>query len=49
MLLKAGANVSITNKHGETATTCAQKGLEMQQARLNKQQAIISTLQSRPK
>jgi len=49
MLLKAGANVSITNKHGETATTRAQKELEMQQARLEKQKAIISTLQSRSK
>jgi ankyrin repeat protein len=49
MLLKAGANVSIANKHGDTATAIAQKGLEKQQARLRKQQDIISMLQSRPK
>jgi methionine synthase I (cobalamin-dependent) len=49
MLLKAGANVSITNKHGETATTLAQKRLERQQAELQKQQAVISKLQSPPK
>ena len=49
MLLKAGANVSITNQNGETATAIAQKGLQEQQARLTKQQDIISTLQSRPK
>jgi len=42
MLLKAGANVSIANKHGETATARAQKGLE-------KQQAIVSMLQSHSK
>jgi ankyrin repeat protein len=42
MLLKAGANVSITNKQGETAAALAQKEIE-------KQQAIISKLQSRPK
>jgi ankyrin repeat protein len=49
MLLKAGANVSITNKRGETATAIAKKGLEKQQATLRKQQDIISMLQSRPK
>jgi hypothetical protein len=49
MLLKAGANVSITNQNGETATAIARKGLQEQQARLTKQQDIISTLQSRPK
>jgi Ankyrin repeats (3 copies)/Ankyrin repeat len=42
MLVKAGANVSIANKRGETATSSAQKGLE-------KHQAIVSMLQSRPK
>jgi ankyrin repeat protein len=42
MLLKAGANVSIANKDGETAIARAQKGLE-------KQQAIVSMLQSRPR
>ena len=42
MLLKAGANVSITDKGGETAITRAQKTLA-------KQQAIISQLQSAPK
>ena len=46
MLLKAGANVSITDIGGETATTRTQKGL----AKLvEKQQAIISKLQSPPK
>ena len=49
MLLKAGANVSIANKRGETATAIAQKGLEKQQATLRKQQDIISMLQSHPK
>ena len=49
MLLKAGANDSITNKRGETATAIAQKGLEKQQTTLRKQQDIISMLQSRPK
>jgi hypothetical protein len=49
MLLKAGANVSIANKHGETAISRAQRGLKDQQARLAKQQAIISTLQTRSK
>jgi len=42
MLLKAGANVSITDKRGETATSLAQKTLA-------KQQAMLSKLQSRPK
>ena len=49
MLLKAGANVSITDKRGETATTLAQKALAKQQAIVEKQQAIISKLQSPPK
>ena len=48
MLLKAGANVSITDKRGETATTLAQKTLAKQQAIVEKQQAMISKLQSRP-
>ena len=42
MLLKAGADVSITTEAGETAITRAQKTLA-------KQQAIISKLQSPPK
>ena len=42
MLLKAGANVRITDISGETAITRAQKTLA-------KQQAIISKLQSPPK
>lgn len=49
MLLKAGANVSITDKRGETATSLAQKALARQQAIVEKQQAILSKLQSRPK
>ena len=48
MLLKAGANVSITDKRGETAATFAQKRLERQLAELQKQQDIILKLQSRP-
>ena len=42
MLLKAGANVNITDIGGETAITRAQKTLA-------KQQAIISKLQAAPK
>ena len=42
MLLKAGANVNITDIGGETAITRAQKTLA-------KQQAIVSKLQSPPK
>ena len=49
MLLKAGANVSITDKRGETATSFAQKTLAKQQAIVEKQQAIISKLRSPPK
>lgn len=49
LLLKAGANVSITDKRGETATSLAQKALAKQQAIVEKQQAILSKLQSRPK
>ena len=46
MLLKAGANVSITDKRGETATSLAQKTLAKQQAVVEKQQAMLSRLQS---
>jgi hypothetical protein len=49
MLLKAGANVRIANKRGETATILAQKKLDKQQAVLERQQAIVSRLQSAPK
>jgi len=49
MLLKAGANVSLTDKRGETATSLAQKTLAKQQAIVEKQQAMLSKLQSRPK
>jgi ankyrin repeat protein len=49
MLLKAGANVSIINKRGETAVAIAKKGLEKQQATLRKQQDMISSLESPPK
>ena len=49
MLLKAGANVSLTDDRGETALSLAQKTLAKQQAIVEKQQAMISKLQSRPK
>jgi ankyrin repeat protein len=49
MLLKAGADVSITDKRGETATSFAQKTLAKQQAIVVKQQAMLSKLQSHPK
>ena len=49
MLLMAGANVSITDKRGETATSLAQKALAKQQAIVEKQQAMISKLQSHSK
>jgi ankyrin repeat protein len=49
MLIEAGANVSITDKRGETATSLAQKALKMQQVIVEKQQNMISKLQSRPK
>jgi hypothetical protein len=49
MLLKAGANVSITDKRGETATSLAQKTLAKQQAIVVKQQAMLSKLQSHSK
>jgi hypothetical protein len=49
MLVKAGANVSLTSENGETAATLAQKTLAKQQAIVVKQQAIISKLQSPPK
>ena len=46
MLLKAGANVRITDKRGETAISLAQKALAKQQAVVEKQQAMVSKLQS---
>lgn len=46
MLLKAGANVRITDERGETATSLAQKALAKQQVMVEKQQAIVSKLQS---
>jgi len=46
MLLKAGANVRIINKRGETAVAIAKKGLEKQQAILRKQQDMISSLEA---
>ena len=46
LLLKAGANVSIIDKRGETATSLAQKTLAKQQATVEKQQTMISKLQS---
>ena len=49
MLLKAGANVRIINKRGETAVAIAKKGLEKQQATLRKQQDMISSLEAPPK
>jgi len=49
MLLKAGANVSIHGKRGETATLLAEKSLARLQAIVEKQQAIISKLRSPPK
>ena len=49
MLLKAGANVSITDKRGETATSLAQKALAKQQAMVEEQQAMVSKLQSSSK
>jgi len=39
MLLKAGANASITDKRGETATSLAQKALAEQQAMVSKLQS----------
>ena len=48
LLLKAGASVSIIDKRGETATSLAQKSLAKQQAIVEKQQAMLSKLQSRP-
>jgi hypothetical protein len=41
MLLKAGANAGIADKRGQTATAIAKKNLE-------KQQGILSSLESRP-
>ena len=49
MLLKVGANVSITDEGGETAASLALKTLAKQQAIVEKQQAMLSKLQSRPK
>ena len=49
LLLKAGANVSIIDKRGETATSLAQKILAKQQAIVEKQQAMLSKLQSHSK
>jgi ankyrin repeat protein len=49
LLLKAGANVSIMDKRGETATSLAQKTLAKQQATVEKQQAMVSRLQSQIK
>lgn len=49
MLLKAGANVRITNKRGETAAALAQKTLGKQKAIVEKQHGIISKLHSPPK
>jgi Ankyrin repeats (3 copies) len=46
LLLKAGANASIIDKRGETATSLAQKTLAKQQVIVEKQQAMISKLQS---
>jgi ankyrin repeat protein len=46
MLLQAGANTSIISKRDGTAMALAQKTLKRQQAIVEKQQAIISRLQS---
>jgi ankyrin repeat protein len=49
LLLKAGASASIIDKRGETATSLAQKTLAKQQAIVEKQQAMLSKLQSHSK
>ena len=49
MLLQAGANTSIMGKRGGTAMDLARKTLAQQQAIVEKQQTIISRLQSPPK
>ena len=49
LLLKAGANASIIDKRDETATSLAQKTLAKQQAIVEKQQAMLSKLQSHSK
>jgi hypothetical protein len=49
MLLKAGANVSITGDGGETASSLAQKTLAQQQAIVEKQQRVVSMLKPPPK
>ena len=46
LLLKAGANTSIIDKRDETANSLAQKTLAKQQAIVEKQQAMLSKLQS---
>lgn len=46
MLLKAGANVSVTDDGGETAAALAEKTLAKRQALVEKQQAIVSRLRS---
>lgn len=49
MLLKAGANVTLTDKRGETATSFAEKSLAKLQAAAANQQALLSKLPSHPK
>ena len=49
LLLKAGANASIIDKRGETATSLAQKTLAKQQAIVAKQQAMLARLQTHSK
>jgi hypothetical protein len=49
LLLKAGASASIIDKRGETATSLAQKTLAKQQAIVEKQQGMLSKLQSHSK
>jgi len=49
ILVKAGADVRIANKRGETAGALAQTGLEKQKQQLIRQQAIINLLQAPPK
>jgi ankyrin repeat protein len=46
MLVNAGANVRMANKRGETATALARRGLARHQAILERQEAIISSLES---
>ena len=49
MLVKAGADVTLTSENGETAATLAEKTLAKQRAVVEKQQAIISKLRPPPK